>query len=223
MAGADTSLAADGYEIHRQVLPYDLVQELRAEADRVAAAVGSACVRHLRSQSSIFQALALCDSFLALIPDGSRPVRSILFDKTPSENWPVLWHQDLTIAVIKEHSIPGYGPWSNKAGSPHVQPPLSLLENMATIRLHLDDTPASNGALQIIPGSHRHGKISESALETFDKSQAITCECNAGDALIMSPLILHSSRRSEIPQRRRVIHFEYAQEDDLASELDWFE
>lgn len=151
------------------------------------------------------------------------PVRSILFDKTPDENWPVAWHQDLTITVVAEREVPGYGPWSRKDGAPHAQAPVSLLQNMVTARLHLDDTPASNGALRVIPGSHLHGRLSLSAVAACDSAAAVTCECQPGDILLMSPLLLHSSQRSQHPLRRRVIHFEYARANDLDSRLDWFE
>ena len=218
-----SSLEIDGYEIRRALLNDVEVTELRREADAVAAAAGSACVRHLRQRSSIFDSLSMSDTLLALIPAGLRPVRSILFDKTESENWPVLWHQDLTIAVAEERKLLGYGPWSYKDGSPHVQPPVTLLENMTTIRLHLDETSATNGALRVIPGSHSNGRIDSDTLRNFDKADAITCDCSPGDALLMSPLILHSSRRSELPVRRRIIHFEYASDTDLDSQLRWLE
>ena len=217
------SLATDGYEIHRAVLSDPEVAQLRKEAEAVATAAGSACVRHLRERSSIFDSLSVSPALLSLIPVGLRPVRSILFDKTESENWPVLWHQDLTIAVAEERELPGYRPWSHKDGSPHVQPPVSLLEGMVTIRLHLDETSATNGALRVIPGSHRNGRIAGDRLRDFDKDGAVTCECSPGDALLMAPLILHSSRRSESPARRRVIHFEYAHDADLDPSLRWFE
>jgi ectoine hydroxylase-related dioxygenase (phytanoyl-CoA dioxygenase family) len=216
-------LATDGYEIHRALLSDADVVELRLEADIVADAAGCACVRHLRRRSRRFDMLSVSSALLSLIPAGLRPVRSILFDKTKSENWPVLWHQDLTIAVAEEQQVPGYGPWSYKDGSPHVQPPVSLLENMVTIRLHLDETPATNGALMVIPKSHRSGRIDSEALSDYDKTGAVICECVPGDILLMSPLILHSSRRSKSPARRRVIHFEYACDEDLDSRLNWFE
>ncbi len=217
------SIAIDGYEIHRALLSDADVAELRLEADIVAHAAGCACVRHLRRRSSRFDLLSVSKALLSLIPAGLRPVRSILFDKTESENWPVLWHQDLTIAVAEERQVPGYGPWSYKDGYPHVQPPVSLLENMVTIRLHLDETPATNGALLVIPESHRSGRMDSEALYDYDKVGAVTCECGPGDVLLMSPLILHSSRRSESPARRRVIHFEYARNEDLDVSLSWFE
>jgi len=196
---------------------------LRAEADLVASYAESACVRHLRSRSRIFNALGVSEFIYTLIPNDLRPVRSILFDKTADENWPVAWHQDLTITVLEERQIPGYGPWSYKDGSPHVQPPISLLQNMVTIRFHLDDTPATNGALRVIPGSHRCGRIPPSALAELEKADEVICECMAGDALFMSPLLLHSSRRSVAPDRRRVIHFEYGRSADLDPSLTWFE
>ncbi len=217
------SLADDGYEIQRGVLGDAEVSELRSEADAIARSAGTACVRHLRVRSERFDALSVSSALLSLLPPGLRPVRSILFDKTPTENWPVLWHQDLTIAVSEERPTSGYGPWSHKDGSPHVQPPVPLLEHMVTIRLHLDDTSAANGALRVIPGSHRDGKISSVSLSGYNKDTSLACECSAGDALLISPLILHSSRRSEAPTRRRVIHFEYARDGDLDPGLEWFE
>jgi hypothetical protein len=217
------SLAQDGFEIHRGVLSYKQISALREEADLVASSADSACVRHLRSRSRIFNALGVSELIYSLIPNDLRPVRSILFDKTADENWPVAWHQDLTITVLEERQIPGYGPWSHKDGSPHVQPPISLLQNMLTIRFHLDDTPATNGALRVIPGSHRYGRIPAAVLAEYEKENDVVCECMAGDALLMSPLLLHSSRRSAAPERRRVVHFEYARSADLDPSLNWFE
>ena len=47
-----------------------------------------------------------------------------------------------------------------RAGISHVQPPRAILEQMLTVRIHLDRTDESNGALKVIPGSHRQGKLS---------------------------------------------------------------
>ena len=59
---------------------------------------------------------------------GSFVVRGLLFDKTPEANWPVPWHQDLTIAVKARTDAPGYGPWTVKGGVPHVRPPIAVLK-----------------------------------------------------------------------------------------------
>lgn len=212
-----------GFEIIRGVFTETELTTLRREADRVAHSQNSACVRHLREKSQELDRLATSSRLHDLLPKNVFPVRSILFDKTSTENWPVTWHQDLTITVEEKIEVEGYGPWSNKQGSIHVQPPESLLRQMVTIRIHLDETPQTNGALRVIPGSHLHGKIgSKEVLSHVDKSELI-CECNAGDVLLMSPLLLHASKRSELPKRRRIIHFEYAPIDCLDEKLTWHE
>jgi hypothetical protein len=218
------TLARQGYEIHRGLLRMDEIETLREEADRVAVDAGSACVRHLRDHSGVFRDLARSSEILGLLPHSDlQPVRSILFDKTPSENWPVAWHQDLTICTRAETPCDGYGPWSCKDGIPHVQPPVELLASMVTVRIHLDPTGGENGALRVIPGSHLHGRLSPESIAEFTGGGAHTCECLPGDVLLMSPLILHSSKRSARPDRRRILHFEYAPPDALDSRLTWHE
>ena len=139
------------------------------------------------------------------------PVRAIFFDKTAESNWRVPWHQDLTIAVVKQIETPGFVAWSVKDGVFHVQPPREILEGMITVRLHLDDCHADDGALKIIPGSHLNGKLDAVQITEWTSSQtAITCEIPKGGALLMRPLLLHSSSPAKNPSHRRVLHVEYA-------------
>jgi len=141
----------DGYEIVPSRLSSETLHNLRLEADHLATAEKSACVRHIRAKSE----------------------------------------------------VSGYGPWSQKDGSPHVQPPTELLSQMITIRLHLDDTPSENGALSVIPKSHLLGKIPSSDLATEQLKNPVTCACAEGE--------------------RRVLHFEYAPQKALHPDLQWFE
>lgn len=46
----------------------------------------------------------------------ARPVRAILFDKSPATNWALGWHQDRTIIVRERRDVPGFGPWTRKRG-----------------------------------------------------------------------------------------------------------
>lgn len=218
-----TVLSQSGYQIVRGVFSANEIHEFRAEVDRVATEAGSVCVRHLNARSDLFTRLSLSDCLMSLLPGDMVPVRSILFDKTPDRNWPVAWHQDLTIALGRKKMTAGYGPWSVKEGVVHVQPPVALLEEMITLRIHLDKTSQENGALKVSPGSHKLGRIpAESIRDHVDASEAV-CECEPGDVLIMSPLLLHSSSRSAKPFRRRIVHFEYAPPLALAMGLTWHE
>jgi hypothetical protein len=49
--------------------------------------------------------------------------------------------------------VPGFGPWSTKSGVIHVQPPAHILERMLAVRIHLDPTDDTNGALRVLPGT----------------------------------------------------------------------
>ncbi len=150
-------------------------------------------------------------------------MRAIYFDKSPETNWRVAWHQDLTIAVQTEADISGFGPWSTKDGIPHVQPPIALLEKMLTIRLHLDDTDETNGALRVLPETHRLGRLSSERIQSFRVQQAdFLCCASAGDALLMRPLLLHASGPSTSSAHRRILHIEYAS-FDLPAPLVWHE
>lgn len=211
-----------GFLLQRQVVEDRELDALRAEADRLATQSGSVCVRGIARLSPVFAALADTIRTTMAIPVPERCVRSILFDKTPGGNWPVAWHQDLTIAVQEQIEIDGYGPWSRKDGVVHTQPPVALLEQIVTLRVHLDPTPETNGALLVAPGSHREGRLRSDALEMTSR-ETHCCACSPGDVLAMRPLLLHASLRSQQPARRRILHFEYAPPLILPRALSWCE
>jgi ectoine hydroxylase-related dioxygenase (phytanoyl-CoA dioxygenase family) len=212
----------EGFEIHRGVLGESQIRELRGIADFLAKEEGKACVRGVADKSASILALSQSDLMQELLPADCTLVRSILFDKTQKENWPVLWHQDLTIAVQQKVEVETYGPWSVKDSTVHVQPPVGVLEQMKTLRVHLDETTEQNGALRVLRASHLLGKLVSSKVpEHVAKGEEVCCECAPGDILAMSPLILHASQKSKLPSRRRVLHFEYAHRDCLDAALEW--
>jgi ectoine hydroxylase-related dioxygenase (phytanoyl-CoA dioxygenase family) len=156
-----------------------------------------------------------------ILGDSARVVRGIFFDKNPAANWKVPWHQDLTIAVKNRLDIPDFHPWSVKEGIPHVQPPTAILEQMLTVRIHLDRTDESNGALKVIPGSHAEGKLTTAEIDRWKQSPVISGNCEAGGILLMRPLLLHASSIAIVPSHRRVIHLEYASHQ-LSNGLEWY-
>jgi ectoine hydroxylase-related dioxygenase (phytanoyl-CoA dioxygenase family) len=144
-------------------------------------------------------------------------VRAIYFDKPPGRGWSLPMHRDLTIAVA-EHCVPA-APFSKpttKAGTPHVEATRQLLRGMVTLRLHLDPMLQENGPLMVVPHSHRSDVKMASSHETV-------VMCNAGDLLVMRPLLLHGSRASDRGTRlhRRVIHLEFAPSDELPRHYQW--
>ena len=150
------------------------------------------------------------------------PVRGILFDKIPEANWKVPWHQDVTIAVREKVEAEGFGPWSMKADVLHVQPPAYVLESMISVRLHLDLCTEDNGALRVIPASHRLGRIPEDRIAAIrEATPEQVCAVVTGGALLMRPLLLHASSPSQVPGHRRVIHIDFASVQ-LPNGMMWF-
>lgn len=148
-------------------------------------------------------------------------VKSIYFDKPESANWYVAYHQDLMIAVDKKLQLEHFGPWTVKQNQYSVQPPVALLERNFTIRIHLDDTDAGNGALRIIEASHLK-KIYRPETIDHGSEQETICPVEKGGVMIMKPLLLHSSGRSTSGKRRRVIHIEFS-DQALPEGLAWAE
>lgn len=156
-----------------------------------------------------------------LFGEGYFVVKSIYFDKPALSNWFVAWHQDLTISVDKKKAIEGYGPWTLKHNQFAVQPPLNILEDNFTIRIHLDDTDEGNGALKVIPGSHLDKVI---RLESINHqvSASVTCNVQAGGMMVMRPLLMHASGRTFDNRKRRVVHIEFSR-TELPDGLSWAE
>jgi hypothetical protein len=149
------------------------------------------------------------------------PVRGILFDKVPGANWHVAWHHDQVIPVRQRKEVAGFTLWSIKKGVPHVRPPISILERMLTLRIHLDDCNADNGALKVIPSSHKLGLLTDDQIEQIVlNADATVCEASRGSVVAMRPLLLHASSLAISPLHRRVVHLEFAI-DLLPGGLEW--
>jgi hypothetical protein len=151
----------------------------------------------------------------------AKPVRALLFDKTAQTNWKLGWHQDRTIAVRRRVEVPGYGPWSTKAGLQHVVPPFDLLAEMVTLRVHLDRADGDNAPLLIAPGSHRLGRVAQADIDSaVSKCGTFACLAEAGDIWLYATSILHASEAARSPGHRRVLQIDYSARD-LAGGLDW--
>jgi hypothetical protein len=147
-----------------------------------------------------------------------RLVRGLYFDKPPTATWSLPWHRDLTIAV-RDNSLPStrFTHPTRKAGVPHVEAPREVLEQMLTLRIHLDPAVPENGPLQVLPGSHR--------VENPDPSRFVPQPIlsAAGDVLAMRPLLSHCSGASQPGTllHRRVLHLEFTGLEQLPDGYEW--
>lgn len=223
----------DGYAIIPDCLDDSTIDGLLAELqgvsdEAVSRRAGRAFgIRNLLNVLPSARALAGSAGLRALVEPilghEARVVRGIYFDKHADANWKVAWHQDLTIAVRRQMDVEGFGPWSTKAGITHVQPPVTILENMLALRLHLDDADESNGALRVIPGTHDDGRLDAREIQLRkERHEIVNCFVPGGGVMLMRPLLLHSSSVASRPAHRRVLHFEYSSAR-LPAGLTWFD
>lgn len=148
---------------------------------------------------------------LRLLSADAVAVQCTLFRKTPDCNWKVPYHQDLSVPVATRVDATGLSGWAMKEDGEYVQPPTALLASSLAVRLHLDPCSADDGALRVVPGSHRLGRIEAERVAAIDKrSREVVCEADIGDAILMRPLLLHASSKARAPNGRRVLHFLFA-------------
>ncbi|MCI4669592.1 MAG: WYL domain-containing protein [Bacteroidia bacterium] len=78
-----------------------------------------------------------------------------------------------------------------------------------TLRIHLDETDNKNGALMLLPGSHKN-MLSLSEIEFIkENSLPILCEVGTGGVHLMSPLILRASSKLQSQKKRWFIQMNF--------------
>lgn len=136
-------------------------------------------------------------------------VKSQYLDKDQDWNWYVSWHQDQTIHLKEKKAISGFHSWTKKEDWFAVIPPQEIARKMFTIRIHLDDTDESNGALKVIPGSH-HKIYSADEIQQIVKEKAKqNCAVVKGGGHLLHPHLLHASSENQVEKSRKVIHLEF--------------
>ncbi|MGE0054683.1 MAG: phytanoyl-CoA dioxygenase family protein [Hyphomicrobium sp.] len=145
-----------------------------------------------------------------LLPQ-ARAVRAIAFNKSEEANWGVGWHQDRVITVANRTDMSGFANWSKKQGQWHCEPPLSVLDKMLFVRLHLDPSGPDAGPMEIALGSHRLGIVpsNEADARAANFPREI-CLGNRGDILIMHMMLLHRSMPAARPSSRRALRVDFS-------------
>jgi len=129
--------------------------------------------------------------------------------KRPREGSAFPWHQDYPYWYIFTHD----------AGA------------VATVMLFLDDATAANGAMRVLPGSHRHGPVPRDRAEPtkfpadvskLDTSRERVVEVPAGSALFFSCFLVHRSAPNDSTLQRRTVLLSYQPAGrPRQSELQW--
>ena len=216
---------SNGYKLVQAFLDIERLNKLQNDIAPELFVAGRGGIRHadkkILAVAQLAQSRLVMDAVHLFLGPGAQLSRAIVFNKTQLNNWQVGWHQDKTVAVAQKFAAPGWHTWSVKERVHHVQPPLSVLDNIITLRVHLDDCLRENGCLQVIAKSHKKGILSDSNIKKcVASSKVFYCEAMAGDLLLMRPHILHASAKAQQVGLRRRVHLEYCAQV-LPSGINW--
>ncbi len=218
LATTSTSLATDGYSVAAEKLTAEACDSLLSALPATTSGRGG--VRNLLSNEAVqsfVRSEAVSSIVRPIAGTDACAVRATLFDKTPTTNWKVAWHQDRSGALASRVDHPGFAHWRLREGLHHADLPQTVVEQMVALRLHLDDCSAGHGPLRVLPGSHLLGKLNEPRIAKITSSlQGVTLPLARGCILVMRPLLLHASSAAEIPVHRRVLHIEFATQEAIA-------
>jgi ectoine hydroxylase-related dioxygenase (phytanoyl-CoA dioxygenase family) len=202
-------LAAVGYAVIADVLSSDEVRSVaRNLKESATQGVRTRKLLDARWCQALAGRLADVPRLRAVMPADVRAVQCTLFEKSLDQNWLVALHQDLSIPVAERIDNDRCTGWSQKEGVLFVQPPTFVLEELVIVRVHLDDCDERNGALRVIPGSHRLGRLNSAQVSEVREAQGdCLVPVAAGGVMLMRPLLLHASSKASIDSPRRVLHF----------------
>lgn len=140
-----------GFAIHERLLGADEIDRLLEDLARSPLPRGRAGARHALGQASVASLASdprLLEIAREVLGPVALPFRATLFDKSPSANWLVVWHQDTALPVRERRESPGWGPWSMKGGVVYAHAPAAALSRVLALRVHLDDSTEHNGPLR---------------------------------------------------------------------------
>jgi hypothetical protein len=212
-----------GYSIFPNIFSSVEIFALTSELSQAQLKRSRAGARHILSvpvMRNIAEDSRLLEIAFAVLGPAAIPFRATLFDKSPSSNWLVAWHQDTALPLTGKVETPGWGPWSVKEGVIYSHAPNDALEQVLALRVHLDDSTPNNGPRRVLPDTHCGGVFTDSEIqELASKSDAVECTVATGGVIAMRPLVIHASSKSENDLPRRVLHLEYASRIELSDGL----
>ena len=219
----DKAIEENGFAILPRLFSLEYLDRLIQKINELATRRSRAGVRHaleLAPVAELSQQPQLIDLARAVLGPDAFPFRATLFDKSPTANWLVVWHQDTVLPLRARAEIPEWGPWSVKEGIHYAHAPAAVLSQVLALRVHLDDSSAKNGPLRVLPGTHGLGVLSDDSVhEVATRIAPVDCIAPKGAVVAMRPLIIHSSSKSHDETPRRVLHIEYAASNSTAEPL----
>ena len=219
----DKAIGDAGFAILPTLFSPEYLDQLLQKIDESAPRRSRAGIRHALSLSPV-TAVAREPQMIELAREvlGSEafPFRATLFDKSPTANWLVVWHQDTALPLRERIDQSGWGPWSVKEGIDYAHAPSTALSQVLALRVSCDDSTLVNGPLRVLPGTHTLGVLTDDSIhELAAQITPVDCVAPKGGVVAMRPLVVHASSKSQTEMPRRVLHIEYAASESIVKPL----
>lgn len=219
MADLGARVTADGYAMQPGLLNRSGCHALGERCESLTARAGTRCLMDFDWCRDLARLVRERLSALGALAPSAVAVQCTFFEKSSASNWLVPVHQDLSVPVAARCASPDWRAWSVREGRLFVQPPIQVLQALLAVRIHLDECGADDGPLRVVPRSHRIGIVA-AADAAAHRRQEVSCLADRGDALLMRPLVLHSSSKATGTSRRRVLHLLFGP-PDLPDQVVW--
>ncbi len=219
----DKTIEEHGFAILPGLFSPACLDELLQKIGELASRRSRAGVRHalgLAPVAALARQPQIIEIARVVLGPNAFPFRATLFDKSPTANWLVVWHQDTALPLKERVDLPGWGPWSVKEGIDYAHAPSPVLSEVLALRVSLDDSTGENGPLRVLPRTHKLGVLTDESIhELAAQTSPVDCVVAKGGIVAMSPLIVHASSKSHSEAPRRILHIEYAASDSIAKPL----
>ena len=218
------ALAREGAVALTDALDAEAISTLGAECERIFSdpiAKAASLLRRSPMVAAVSREGPIATSVRALLGAAAIPFSAFFLDKTLDGNWEMPWHQNLRIPVEEP---PPDAPLKvlREHGVPHVIPDREFLDGVLIARVSLDDQHAENGGLEVVPGSHNDGILTDARVAAVgDAGPGRLCLAPAGTIVFFRALLVHRSLRSTSTDRRRVLQIEFSA-SELPFGLRWY-
>ena len=144
------------------------------------------------------------------------------YHQIPTANWFTTLHQNITIPVKEKISMEGFSGWSKKEGITSAMAPVNLLRQCFSMYIYLFGSDETNGALQILPGSHKKILNIQERNQIIENINPQIANVQAGDIYILKPLVLQAFGKVSQIQHVHLLQLNFCLED-LPGGLEWLE
>jgi hypothetical protein len=156
-----TAIEHAGYAFQPGIFSQEFLKGLLQQIDELAPRRSRAGVRHamgLPPVADVARHPHMVELAREVLGHHAFPFRATLFDKSPTANWLVVWHQDTALPLRERNEGNGWGPWSVKEGVAYAHAPAAALSQVLALRVSLDDSTVENVPLRVLPETHTLGR-----------------------------------------------------------------